>query len=108
MDLRKQKTAAYAKIYEHIVQLRQDYSNIFINFFDLSLNNQLVSKNTQDKIREFYFQLENLWEDYIRATINVGFQNPLEWIANGNYEPEESISSQKVIRTRSGSIRRIH
>lgn len=106
VDLKEQKNEEYTTLYERLLKLRRDYSKFFINFFELCLDNKLLLINMKSEIQNFYSKLESLWEKYIEITKKVGFKNPLEWIANGNYEPEQKVSSKYFIRTRSGSIRR--
>ena len=108
VDLKQQKTPQYIDAYNYILKLHPQYSKIFISLFKRCLENKLISDETQREILNLYSTLESKWENFILATINTGFNNPLEWIANGNYEPEQNYSSQYIIKTRSGCIRRTH
>ena len=108
VDLKQQKTLQYIDEYNYLLKLRQKYSKIFIRLFRQCLENKLISNEIQCEILNLYSTLESKWESFILTTIDTGFNNPLEWIANGNYEPEQNYSPKYIIKTRSGCIRRDH
>ena len=104
----KKKNSYSKDIYNVIQKLRWIYSKVFLQFVRLSLKHRNVRYDDAivQKLMKIYVQLEKSWTEFINIVTNNCLSNPLEWIANGSYEPERDKDQTNIIRTRSGCIRR--
>lgn len=88
---------------------RKQYSTDFLKLCLNIIEGKVI--NTQEEHKKyftFWQILENFWHTLIISAQNIGFDNPLEWIASGNCNPEpikDKNYTGRCLETRSGRIR---
>lgn len=102
-------TDEYEKHMNQINTYRKQYSTDFLKLCLNIIEGKVI--NTQEEHKKyftFWQILENFWHTLIISAQNIGFDNPLEWIASGNCNPEpikDKNYTGRCLETRSGRIR---